>query len=373
MIRKMKLYRRLIITACLLALIIIISIYITRAKDYTIDYVVDETSITEKYNKKLKYYLFNFDFDDVKFEMAINSKYLSNKKLILGVEKYEKDDTICIYPKSKVLKTYPLCKTNEEYISFDLIDGISEFYSSNSVEDEDDSVNYKSVKVSNLDDLNILIWSHYGYYYINSKKQEEIRLFSNDIYGDTYSFQVDKYVIIPNLDEQYSFNSFVVINLENGKKSTIELDEPINYDYYFLGSHKKNGYIVDKKDKKEYVINPYKKKVEVVSKNGVGMIWNDGFVEESVTRLAKNTYAFYEDSGCNYHVLDDKLYLTMFEGANNILISERKIDKIVVQKGLDVFFISKNKLYRYNTYIGEKEILDYSELEFNKNISIYIY
>ena len=58
---------------------------------------------------------------------------------------------------------------------------------------------------------------------------------------------------------------------------------------------------------------------------------------------------------------------------NNILITDRKVDKIIKVDNSIVYYLSNDKLYYFSFYTGEKQMIEYYELSFNKGTTIYIY
>lgn len=359
--------RKTLLIIIFIILVDVLVFYVNRAKDYEITYKTNNGEIVEKYDKKLKMYSFTININNKKYETVSKHDYIHTKKLIHGVSMFENGDTICVYLMSDKVELYPICNDGNELISYSLVNRKDEFYKLKSVNEDKKTVG--NINVNTNLNKNILIWNHYGFTNINGDK---VNILNNESYTDEYSFAISNYILVPNYDEKYEFKSFYIIDMTNNKSIKWDIDKEISSDFYFLGEYKNKGYIIDSKKQVEYEINPKKKTIEEVSKNGVGKIWDEGWKEESIVRLSSNKYEFNIPNFVNYHIKDNKLYLTP-KNMSNVLVSNLNITKIIKQDGLDVYYLVGNKLYYYSPFYGEVLVAEYSEFEFNKGLSIYIY
>ena len=368
----MKKNRKLIYCIIIIAITSVVLLYYRRAKDYEVTYEVNNYKILEKFYKNNNIYYFSATKDSNTFEIVIKNNYTHKKKIIKEIVTLNGGNIECLYMKSAILDTYPICENDDEYISYAISELNDEsFYKIKSMRDNKD--NYENINIYSLNNKNIVIWNHYGFDYLSNNKKKSIKLLKKESYRDNYSFQVGEYIVLPNYDEDYRFNKVYIINLKNGYINTWEFDYYINYDFYVLGIENKKAYIIDRKDKTEYVLDPKSQKVEMISKNNVGMIFNDKWEEISMIKLANNEYSFKENNIVSYIVKKNKLYMSVLESKNDILISNKDVDRIIYSTTDIVYYISKDKLYYYSPYLGEVLSMQYNELEFNNGISIYIY
>ena len=366
--KRSKLIIIIIIILCTTAVIL----FSRREKDYTVVYKVDGYEISEQYNKNTKSYYFSTTMNNKIYEIAITNDNLHKKQLINNIDLISNENDECLYMKSEVLNTYPTCHNGEEFIAYSLSDIKDDsFYKLKEYNEKKD--NFGNINIFSLVDKTIAIWNHFGFDYISNDKKEPIKLIKKDSYLDNYSFAVDNYIILPDYDDEYSFNKVYLINLKNGDTNTWKLDYSINYDFYILGIKDKKAYLIDKKAKIEYELNPKNKSIDLISKNGQGKIWTGKWEDESIVKLANESYSFKEDSAIDYYIKDNRLFASISNDKKEIELSKQQVDKIINIDGLNIYYLSKNKLYYFSFYSGEILCLEYNEFEFNKGLSIYIY
>ena len=352
---------------------IIILVIGVRPKNYSIKYQKSRINIVEAFDKHKETYNLTFKYKKKTYEQVISHKYIHKKKLVDNVLKYENDDEICIFLKSKYLDTYPMCYKNDTPITM--------HNTSFSLEDMDfkyKKVNYLQLKSRNISvfallDRNIAIWNHKGFTLFMKDKYKKVNILDNDVYSDNYSFKVDKYILIPDYNQKYKFDNFKRINMTNGKVSTITLQNDINFEYYYMGEKDKKGYILDIKDEREYELIPKKKNVKDITIDGKnGKIWKNKWEEVSIKKLINSKFKFEDENYIDYYITNNNLYLKYYKCKNEILVDE-KIDRIVYKNKDEVYYIVGNTLYCYVPTYGKVKIATYNEFEFNEGVSIYIY
>lgn len=347
--------------------------FIFRAKNYEKVYRVAEFEITEKFDKNNKYYKFSLKKDGSNFENVIFSKYIG-KKLIDDVSIIENEEKTeeCILFKSGKLKTYPQCKNSEGFIDYDLTSIKSEDYY---VREELEVIESKHDKAKFYQpvDLKFLVWDNVGYIYVDKNEKKDIHFLKNESYYNNFSWQVGKYVLTPDYDEDYVFSSFYIFDMEKGKLSTWKLDEEISQNFYYLGSKDNKVYLVDRKNKREFSLNPRTKKMELVSHDDEGIIWNNDWETVSLTKLTSDNYYFSNEKMFDYYLENDNIYLKVIDSKNGVKLSNKKVDKLIATKDDMVFYLVKDKLYGYSTIHGEILLAEYSEWNFNNINSIYVY
>ena len=347
-------------------------IFSRKPKDYSITYDIDGYHIYEKYEKDLNMYYFSTTIDENIIEIAVNNNYLHNKKLISEIKNITTDDVQCLYMKSQNLNTYPICIKDGNNVAYSILNleddsfyKLKEYKSTNNT--------YGNIEVFSITDKKIAIWNHYGFDYFEDINKKGLTLLKSESYRDNHSFIVDEYIILPDYDSKYQFDKVYLIDLKKGSTSTWNLGANINYDFYILGIKDSKAYLIDKKDKVEYELIPKNKKINVISKNGIGKIWSDKWEDESIVKLSTGDYSFKENSIFSYEIKNDKLIMKIINSDNEITVSNKKIDKIIQSDNMGAYYLSKNELYYFSHYTGEVLCMRYSEFEFNKGLSIYIY
>ena len=60
-------------------------------------------------------------------------------------------------------------------------------------------------------------------------------------------------------------------------------------------------------------------------------------------------------------------------GKTNTLITNRNVSEFVYANDLNVYYISEDTLYKYNPFLGEEALLQYSEWNFNYQNMVFIF
>jgi len=343
-----------------------------RPKNYEIFYRRGDVEVVESYDKSMKYYSFTFKYDDLEFRSVLNLKYSRDKKLVEDVEVYMKDESksVCVLAYYRHRDEQVMCAKDGKFVDLALIEeDTSEFYE----REEPRKVNekFKNIEVYSKDLGSILVWGLKGYYYIGKDKSTEIEFLKNESYYNNLAYQKDEFIITPDYDSEYTFNKFYIVNLENGKLTDWKFDYNISFNSYYLGTKDDKVYLFDRKQKCEYAIDVKRKKIEIVSKDGKGIVWNKGFEEVSTTKLAQSDYVFKHDQVYNYKS-NDGIKLKYFKSRDEILLSDRNAD-ILSNKGDTVYYLDKDTVYAYNNKFGEVKLASYSEWQFNDLNAVFIY
>ena len=357
-----------ILILLVIILIIIIFYNVFKVRSYTKKYKVNNYDILEKYDKKTESYTFVIEGNDTKYSYSVVNKYLRNKKLIKEISTFIKDDYKCIVPDIKGIDAIPLCSLNKELVDYRLtgIDfGIKE--KNTSVELEKNNI-----KISNVLD-NYLVWNYKSFYNIYDKKIEEIKLFKKDIYDIHLATVLNNYLVIPDYDSEYNFNTFYIYDLEKKSLSTWKTKYDISFDSYIAGSYDKSIYLVDKKNKIEYEIVPHKKKIRIVgSESKLGTIYQNGWKDISLTKLTSEEIYFQNDEIYKYSLDKSNLYLENLITKSKTLISE-DVDKLLVMNSDSVYYLRDDNIYGYKINTGEKLIMSNFEWNFNNDNILFIY
>ena len=365
---SIKKLRQFIIVA--LSLIIIYLIIYLTPRNYEYDYKINGFNIKEKYIKKDKEYLFTIKKNDKIYKTIGVSKYTPDRKLINGIKEFNNEDTNCIIIDSKIIANNKLCTKDNELISSSLTNIIPGKYINKK---QDNYQKYKNIKI-NLDDKTYLIWNYNSFIKINETEKKQIKIFDNDIYNLEIMAKVDKYLVIADYDQKYNYNKLIRLNLKNNKIDEINLKNDISFESRILGVYKNKIYLLDEKNKKEYEINVKKKKINIVSKSDFGVIYkNNKQVKTKINKIINDNIEFTSNNYYDYVIENETLYLKIKNISEKIKISNLSIKNIVYQNNEEVYYITDDKLYKYDFIYGNQEIFTNFEFNFNYENMVVIY
>lgn len=376
--KKYKIKKSAIIVLVLLILIIVSLIFMLislfKTKSYSLEYNIDNYAISENYNNEGNYYYYEISNNDLKYNFLYKSSYYKEKKLIKEIKEYKDEDYLCLIVRSNYIKSYPLCSYNDSYIDYHLVseklqEKISDYYTkSKTIEKK-----YENYNIFNQDEQ-LLVWSYKGFNYLNKDNVEFIKIFNKDIYEIPLATKINNYILIPDYEQEYSFNKVYLLNLETIKVEEWNLKYEISFDSYILGTNDKSIYLIDKKNKKEYELVPHKKKMRIVAKsNNQATIYEKGQVSKvSLTKLINKEQTFTYKENYKYQLINNQLYLSYLDSSNIIKVSNQKIDTIISTNEDNVYYLIDDTLYKYNLKYGEVKIIQYSEWKFNYKNLIFI-
>ena len=353
----------------LVIIVLIIIIYnVLKVRSYSKKYSVNNYEVTEKYDKKTSNYTFFIEGYDSEYSYSINNKYLRGKKKIKEISTFIKDDYKCIVPDIKGLESIPLCTLEDKLVDYRLT-GI-DF----GIKEVDTSVNIEkgNIKIENILD-NYLVWNYKSFYNINDNKIEEIKLFKKDIYDIHLATILNNYLVIPDYDSEFNFNTFYIYDLDKKDLSTWKINYDISFDSYIAGSYDKSIYLVDKKNKVEYEIVPHKKKIRIVgNESKSGTIYQNEWKSISLTKLSNEEMYFEDNIMYKYFLDNNDLYLENVITEDKTLIS-KDVDKVLVTNNDYVYYLRDDDIYGYKIKIGEKLIMTNFEWNFNNDNILFIY
>ncbi len=334
-------------------------------RNYEKTYEVDKIKITEKYDKEKEYYYFNFNYKKIDFEYAVTNKYTNKRGLINEVEIINKENLLCIIPKSEYVITYPLCYNGKEFIDYNLIDIEFDFKKELKIIDD----NYKDTHINALNDKTVLVWNYKGFNYLKENNYKQINFLNKDTYNLELVAQAGNYLLTPDYNSEHSFQKMYVINLKNGSLKEWNLEYEIYYDSYIVGVNNNSVFLFDNKNEIEYELRPDKMKMRKVKFKA---IIEGEWQNLSLGDLKKKT-TFSRKSVYNYEVINNKLYLKYLSGENKILVSNKNVKDIIYVDNETVYYLVDDKLYMYNASYGEILLMTYFEWNFNYQNMIYIY
>ncbi len=332
-----------------------------KPRDYTLNYQVNGFKVTEKYLRKYQTYYFQIEDDVYSFNLAKKAKYSIDRKLITTIL----TDDNCITPYFKGEATNKLCAFNNE----------EAYYEEVVTNDSGKLITTKNdIKIYNYLNNLYAIWNYQGLDILEKDNNRSLEVFNKDVYNNNLMVLLNKYLVFPNYNDSYEYEELIVINLDNLKKSVIKLEKAISDDSYVLGTYKKSIFIVDKKNKIEYEVNPYYKKIRIVgSENKNGKIYNlNGFHEISINKLINNNLTFTYDSLYHYKVSNNILYLTYLDSKILTKVSDFTDGHIVKINDDKIYYLIADTLYFYSPSTGSKVLLKNFEWQFNYENKIFI-
>ena len=394
--------KKILFLVVLLVIFIVIQLFLfNKNHKYSIIYEINEFTINEEYNFKLKnsYYL-NIIHNDNVFSYQFNNNYIG-KKIITDIKYYKDKEVECILPlfNGEVLFDFT-CVIDKDYYIYlhnltNISNGLNDFV--NSIKEYDinkfkDTSNYKKVDMYNIYADNILkdvsIETYKGI--INySNKVKEIKLFDNDKYTKKLSTYTANYYVVPDYESEYGFKKIFIVNLKNNSVKTIKLDSEISFSSYIQGVEKDIIYLYDLENKKQYKVDPKKLIVKEIGNlaNNINVysdkVWTKKTVSEISdnllfdfkgyrTKIDNNTYVDTVNNYTYTYIKDDneyKVYKSNKYSPNikNYLFNISDIDSVIYDNDC-VYFKKDNYIAYYSERLGLKKIIQGNELSFNKNI-----
>ena len=252
-------------------------------KNYSEEYKVKDFKVIEEFHKNEKLYYFSVDG---KYDFIVNENYSINRQKITKID--YKDN--CITPYFEKTKLNEIC----------YIEGEPNYNVITVGEGEPEPYDLNGIKLYYDENIIYTIWNYNSVLIVEDKTINRIDLFKNSVYRNELTVLVDELLIMPNYDQKYDYTEFLILDVTSQKLSTWEIDYEISNDSYILGVYDGKVYLVDRKYKVEYEINPAKKKIEIVGNSTkLGTIYNNGFEETTINKLIKNDLSFIFDKAYN--------------------------------------------------------------------------
>lgn len=384
------------------------------SKGHTITYKVGEEKyeVKEVYTRKAKK-----EIDNYYLEITVNKHvypfqfyhtFSKKRKVVEEVLTYA-GDYECVLPiiEGKAV-TDLLCYRDNRYYFYHSIMGEEEkldaFVNSLDINlyDKDDWLDQSTDKkeennitlyTRNVVSDHVLFLSNMkGIYKIDNAIQN-INIFEKDIYQRDLSALVSHYYVVANYEENGRFRTFYFTDLRTGKISEAKAPNYLSFDSYIQGIVDNKLYIYDRDNEKQYRINPDKKKIEEIG-NAKKKIqyYQSGKWSKITTTKANKEMSFemvskdleFQKFDTVYHVggkVSGYYYLLeKTKDGYNLYRTPSQNKKLItyittIHELEDLFFLDDyvyfqegNKIKYYQDETGIRTLLEYSELEFNKNI-----
>ena len=357
-------------------------------------------NIVENYTAKDNNYKFNIKNDKFKLTFDVTYDYNKGSNIITKIHHKKINNYECILPifKGNKILTDIMCKQNNTvYYGNNIDNEISDFikemekygYQLSNFKDKAKktklSVNTAVYKNNILENHYLALENYKGLVLYNTKEMT-VPLFENDIYTKPISTFTDKYYIVADYNNEYSFKIFKVVNIINGNEKEIRSYDEISFDSYIMGIINNEVYLFDKDARVQYKINIEKETVtkmeDIKYYDGKWHIMSlkDALNEkkfdnnkatvnnyEKAVKIGKYYY-LYEKTGDNYNVYkaynkqnNQRIFLFKTSDINSIIYLENYI-----------YFKNGNTFYYWSNN-GVKKVLENSELEFNNDLSLGVF
>ena len=367
--------KKLMILFAVFALVVIFSMMIIAfisPTDYELIYELNGHEIREIFDKDNRDYQFTITYENFEASMLIEAPYTKKRKLIDDISIIEEDGDFCIIMTSSDVEIYPLCYENGHQVDYNLSNlADDDFYTRPMLEPIEQKTAGISLKTS--PDRNYFVWNYRGYHLLSANRIEEIDFLEKESYYNNLAYATEDWLVTPNYDQNYAFTEMYAIDMKTGKVSTWKLNLEISFNSYYLGDVDGRIYLVDRKNKAEYELDPKKKKITRIDSSGTGKVYDGSWNDLSMTKLSTDDYVFEKNLTYRYTLEDSSLYLSFRNIKEKMLVSSQKIDKIISARSDKIYYLVGDELYYYSLKYGENLVLSYSELKFNPLNSIFIY
>ncbi len=355
---------KLILFIAILSLGFAIFLYLRfKTYSYETSYNINRFKVVEKYDKNTSYYTFLVTDKNTQYPFQIKSKYNHQHELITNIKTLDKDGITCLKVESDKLKLAPLCSDGTDMLSYNLVNDNS-LYKYPNIKDK--STEYKKTTIHNLNNHEFLIYNYRGFDLLNTDFKT-INLFKNDVYNLDLYYENSDILIVPNYNDNYYFKKLFVIDKLTGKVKEIMSEEDIAFNSEFLGEFKNKIYLLDKKEKKEYVINLKK---ETITETDYQVVKDNKLVKVTYQSIINQKLNFVENNEIiQYSIEDENLYKTIND--TKIKISAN-VSKIIRNSNEIVYYLKNENLYSYNDLEGEVLLLSNFEWNFNNTNMIFI-
>lgn len=366
-----------------------------------------EIKEVSNFTSKVDSYNYTVTVDNKVFWFEIFHDYGKASQVLTDIH-YDKNNN-CILPifKDNLVLIDMICLNDNEYNFYHNIKGQNESLdnfvldiSQYNIEQFSDNASASLIEQLNVYKSN-LISDHYigfnnykGVYVISGNINSSvynISLFNNDVYKQKLGQFIGQYYVVPDYNENYEFNKINVVDLVNLNTFVITSNNAISFDSYIQGVVDNKIYLYDKDSKIQYEIDPINKTIVVLSTNQIKYYngsWTtmtvaeaneekkfitdtNDYVDSQYERIDKvgNYYYLYKKVNNQYNV-----YRMRSEDQQSLihLFSTKSIDSVFYVDNY-IYFVNGNIIQVYNDIFGVRNIIDYQELEFNKDINLYIY
>lgn len=373
---------------------------------HNVTYNIGNFKVSEELKtKENNSYYFNLTHEDFKINFGINQNYSKAEKVISKIEYKKIDGYQCVLPifkNGKILTDVMCLKDNiityAHNLNNDKIDDYLKTLKKYGYNKNDYRDNAEAIKLSNTQTIyqDNFIENHYiameTYKGLNlfNGNESNVKIFDSDVYTKPLSYFTDKYYIVADYTENYTFKIFHVINIINGNQIDIRSYDDISFDSYIEGAIGTDIYLFDKDASKQYKISIDNESVEEFhDKNNLQTYngkWEDMTLSEALNGKTFNNY--YTNDIKGYDKVDkvgSHYYLYQKEDDHyNVYSADTQNKKIktylfettdpnsVIYLDDTIYYINGDTFY-YHTNYGERKVITNTELQFNNDLSFGVY
>ena len=365
------------------------------------NFKINETLDTKDNNN----YYFELNHEDFKINFQINKDYKKAEKVISKIIYKKIDGYQCILPifKNNTILTDVMCLKNNEitYASNLNNEKINSYlktlkkygYNQNDYKDNASEIklsNTQSIYQDNFLENHYIAMETYKGLNLFNGNTNNVKIFENDVYTKPISFFTDKYYIVADYTQNYSFKIFHVINIINGKQIDIRSYDEISFDSYIEGAIGTDIYLFDKENSKQYKISIEDESVEEFHDKDhlqtYNSKWENMSLSDAINGKLFNNY--YTDDIKGYDKVDKVgNYYYLYQKENNhykvyradtqnkkiktYLFDTTDINSIIYLD--DTIYYQNGNTFYYHTNYGERKVITNTELEFNDDLSFGVY
>ena len=373
---------------------------------HTVNYNIGNFKVKEELKtKENNNYYFELEHENFKINFQIKQNYNKAEKVISKIQYKKIDDYTCVLPifkNGKILTDVICLKDNDITYANNLNNKkIKEYlktlekygYNQNDFQDKASEIklsNTQTIYQDNFIENHYIAMETYKGLNLFNGSASNVEIFDNDVYTKPISFFTDKYYIVADYTENYTFKIFHVINIINGKQTDIRSYDDISFDSYIEGAIGTDIYLFDRDANKQYKISIENESVEqfhdkdnLQTYNGK---WENMSLSDAINGTTFNNY--YTDDIKGYAKVDKVgKYYYIYEKQNNHYnvyradIQNKKIKTYLFQTtDLDsviylddtIYYINGNTFNYYNNF-GNRKVIKNTELEFNPDLSFGVY
>lgn len=371
-----------------------------------------EVNEKSNFNLAVNSYSYDVSLGETTFSFQIFHNYNKVSKVLEKIRYYKDNNYECILPifRDNIIFLDMICKSGDDYNYYFNIKGdntnLDEFVSA--IEEYNINQFTDSNETYEIEDINVyrdnLVENHYigfnnyrGVYIVSGNfntRVYNISLFDKDIYKQELGQFVDQYYVVPDYNEQHEFNVINIVNIVTLDTTTISFDRAISFDSYIQGVVDNKIYLYDKDNSIQYEIDPAKESIVQLSSQEIRYYngeWttmtvaeaNDekkfitetvDYTDEQYDRIDKvggevGYYYLYKKNGNKY----DAYRMSSQNNSGLIYLFSTEDLNYIRYVNNSVYFIDGNQVKVYNDQIGIRRLLEYDELEFNRNFNFNVF
>ncbi len=373
---------------------------------HEITYNVGNFNVSETLKTKDNNYYFELKNGKIKLNFQMFENYHKSSKVITKILHKKIDGYECILPifKNGEIYTDVMCLKNNTITYAHNLKNKSirnyvktlkkQGYDSQKYRDKGEKTNLSNtltIYENNLLENNYVAMENYKGLELLSKGAKTVNIFENDVYTKPISIFTDKYYVVADYTDEYTFQKFYVVNIINGDTKEIRSYDEISFDSYIMGAVDGEIYLFDKDAQIEYKINLERETVEQFADKDNLKTYNGKWTKITLMEALDGTYFdnyhtskikgytkavkpndyyyyIYNQDGDVYHVYradvqNPKIKTYLFDTTN--------LNSIIYQKDV-IYYQYQNSYYYYNEN-GQRKIIDNTELEFNSDITLGAY